>query len=87
MVVLTDGKANPVGPEVAVAEAALAKGAGVSVFTVGVGDDLDLAALAAIASQPSYFYRTPDAEGLSAIYAEIAASIPCPDTAFWSGRQ
>jgi Mg-chelatase subunit ChlD len=86
MIVLTDGRANPVGPDAAVAEAAQAKAAGVIVFTIGLGNDLDLAALEAIASQPEYFYRTADAEDLAAIYGQIATLIPCPSSAFWGRR-
>jgi hypothetical protein len=86
MVVLTDGRANPVGPEAAVAEAQIAKDAGALLFTIGLGDDLDDAALAAIASRPSWAYRTPNAGDLIAIYERIGGAIPCPADAFWGGR-
>jgi hypothetical protein len=87
MIVLTDGRANPVGPEAAVLEAAAAKEAGILLFTIGLGDDLDFDALQAMASRPDYFYRAPDAEQLGAIYATIATTIPCPASGFWSRRQ
>ena len=86
MVLLTDGKANPVGPEVAVERARLAKDDGITIFTIGLGEYLDLDALSAIASKPSYFYRAPDAEDLAAIYAAIAIEIPCPVEEFWGRR-
>jgi len=77
LVLLTDGRANPVPVDVAVAEAAAAKAAGVTLFTIGLGDDLDAEALAAMASTPAGFLRAPDAEDLAAVYAQVARSIPC----------
>jgi Mg-chelatase subunit ChlD len=85
-IVLTDGKANPVGPEVAVTKARLARAGGVTLFTIGLGDDLDDWALAAIASRATYYYRAPDAEALAAIYAAIAVEIPCPAEGYWARR-
>jgi Mg-chelatase subunit ChlD len=86
MIVLTDGRANPVPADVAVDEARRAKEAGVVVFTVGLGQDLDVAALVAIATRPAWFYAAPDAEALAGIYRAIAVTIPCPAVAFWGNR-
>ncbi|MBK6768333.1 MAG: VWA domain-containing protein [Ardenticatenales bacterium] len=86
MIVLTDGRANPVPADVAVAEAARAKAAGVTVFTVGVGYDLDVDALRAIASGPADAFTAPDAEALAGIYSSIAVRLPCPAGAFWGRR-
>ncbi len=86
MIVLTDGRANPVPVDVAVAEADQAEALGQLIFTVGVGSDLDYQALAVMASQPGYFYVTADGEGLLGIFAEIAEMIPCPPSAFWGRR-
>jgi len=80
LVLLTDGRANPVPVDVAVAEAAASKAAGVTLFTIGLGDDLDAEALAAMASTPDGFLRAPDAEDLAAVYAQVARSIPCART-------
>ena len=86
MVVLTDGRANPVPVDVAVAEAQRAKDASVTVFTIGLGQDLDFAALTAMASRPEFFYNAPDGEALAGIYRGIAVAIPCPAGAFWGRR-
>ena len=86
MIVLTDGRANPVPADVAVAEAARAKAAGVTVFTVGVGYDLDVDALRAIASRPEDAFLAPDAEALAGIYSAIAVRLPCPAGVFWGRR-
>ncbi len=86
MIVLTDGRADPVGPEAAVEAARLAKAAGVVVFTVGLGEDLDAEALEAMASRPAYYFASPDAAALAGIYREIAVMIPCPGELFWGRR-
>jgi hypothetical protein len=70
----------------AVAEPTRAKEAGVTVFTIGLGADLDFAALTAMASRPAFFYNAPDGEALAGIYHGIAVAIPCPVGAFWGRR-
>jgi Mg-chelatase subunit ChlD len=86
MVLLTDGKANPVGPEAAVEQARAAKADGITIFTIGLGEELDLEALGAIASKPEYLHHAPDGENLEAIYRAIAVEIPCPAERFWGRR-
>jgi len=86
LVLLTDGRANPVPIEAAVSEADLTKAAGVTVFTIGLGEDIDAEGLAAMASMASGFLRAPDAEDLAAVYAQVARSIPCLASAWWGGR-
>jgi len=86
LVLLTDGRANPVPVEAAVAEATAAKAAGVTLFTIGLGDDIDAAALEVMASTPAGFLRAPDAEELADVYREVARSIPCPAGTWWGGR-
>jgi hypothetical protein len=86
MIVLTDGRANPVPVSAAEAEAQAAKDAGVVLFMVGLGQDLDTDALHRMASRPEYFFVAPDAEQLAGIYRSIAVAIPCPANAFWGRR-
>lgn len=86
VVVLTDGRSNPRPAAEAVERAAAAKARGVAVFTVGLGDDVDAEALAAMASRPAFAFRTADAEALAGIYRAIAGAIPCPPGAFWGQR-
>jgi hypothetical protein len=86
MIVLTDGRSNPVPAAVAVEEARLAKVAGVQVFTIGLGADLDAGALGEMASRPEWFFIAPDAEDLAGVYRTIAVTIPCPREAFWGRR-
>jgi len=86
LILLTDGKSNPRPASEAVARAAQAKQAGMVIFTIGLDTELDDAALAAIASQPSYYYRAPTADQLADIYRQIAGAIPCPAESFWGRR-
>lgn len=88
IILLTDGKANPEPVATAIVEAQMAKDAGITVFTIGLGavENLDDWALRQIASRPDYYYRTPDADALTAIYEEIAGVIPCPPERFWGRR-
>lgn len=86
MVVLTDGRANPEPVDLAVAQAQAAKQAGITVFTIGLGGDVELDALERMASRSEYSYRAPTADALAAIYRAIAVSIPCPSGGFWGRR-
>jgi DNA-binding beta-propeller fold protein YncE/Mg-chelatase subunit ChlD len=86
MIVLTDGRANPEPVDTAVARAGEAKAVGIAVFTIGLGDDLEVDALRKMASRPEDFYLVPDGDDLAAIYQSIAAVIPCPPSSYWGGR-
>lgn len=86
IVLLTDGRSNPQPVAEAVAAAAAAKQRGMVVFTVGLGDDLDVDALRAMASQPDYFRSAATGSDLAAIYRDIAELLPCPADAFWGRR-
>ena len=77
MIVLTDGRANPVPADVAVDRALRAQRDKITVFTIGLGADLDLDALPRMASRPAYFYRAADAVDLVEIYRAIAVQLPC----------
>jgi hypothetical protein len=86
LVLLTDGRSNPQPPSAAVERARAAKAAGIRIYAVGLGADLDEAALREIASDPAAYHHAPTAAELVAIYRAIAVDIPCPATAFWGGR-
>ena len=83
MVVLTDGRANPVPVAVAEAEAQGAKASGTVLFTIGLGADLEEDALRRMASRPEYYYAAPDAEDLASIYRRIAVTLPCAGALYW----
>ena len=86
LVLLTDGRSNPQPPAQAVARAQAAKAAGVRIYTIGLGADLDEAALREMASEDDGYRHAPSAAELAGIYRGIAVDIPCPAGAFWAGR-
>ncbi len=86
IVLLTDGRSNPRPASEAVDLAVRAKDSGIVIYTIGLGDDLELDALLAMASRPSFFLRAPDGEDLAAIYASIAVEVPCPAARYRGGQ-
>lgn len=83
LVLFTDGKATSPDPDPAAfarSEAEKAKAADITIFTIGLGGDLDETLLAAIASSPAHTYRAPDTRTLDQIYRSISSSI-CEDGA------
>lgn len=86
MVVLTDGQGTDEDPGAAQAAADAAKAAGITLYTVGLGADVDLAALRALASGDDHCFVAPDAAELAAIYRAIAGALPCAKEVFWAGR-
>ena len=86
LVVLTDGRNNPEPVSEAVMAARAAKADGLRLFTIGLGDEVERAALAQMASQEGDFFFAPDGEDLLDIYGRIATAIPCPPGTFWPAR-
>ena len=86
LIVLTDGRSNPRPASEAVDRAAVAKAAGVTVFAIGLGTDVDAAALEAMASYPAAYLAVADASALEAAYATVARTLPCAPGAFWGRR-
>lgn len=86
MVVLSDGKANPVAPSAVVAAARTARQMGLGVFVVGVGPDMDAPTLRAMAGAATRFFGAPDPDQLRAIYAQLARTVPCPAAGYWGKR-
>ena len=62
MILLSDG-ANGAGCEPVQQVAGQAKGQGILLITIGIGDEVDIACLRSVASSPRYFYETVS-EGL-----------------------
>lgn len=86
MVILTDGRANPVPGSEAVKRAAESKEVGIRILTIALGDEIDVDVLKSIASQQSDFYwPQPDAQRLAEIYRQIGFRLACPPR-FWGGR-
>jgi Mg-chelatase subunit ChlD len=87
IILMTDGRSNPRPVSEAVAEAARMKARGIDIFTIGLGEDLDEAALVEIASRPAYAFRAADGAALEAIYRELAVTLPGPVDCYWGRRR
>jgi predicted ribosomally synthesized peptide with SipW-like signal peptide len=77
MVIITDGRPNRPSPEStaraqALSEATTAKTAGVTIYVVGVGSDVDSVYLKQIASGADHYYGIADYDDLQAILTAIA---------------
>jgi len=83
VILLTDGRSNPVPVSEAERAAEAVKATGARLFTIGLGQDLDADALRRMASRPQDYFEAPDGEDLAAIYEVIAAALPCPPYAHW----
>jgi len=74
VVLLTDGRGDAAP---ALAAAARARAAGLTVYTIALGTDVDAALLVAIAGDPARFHASPDGADLAAIYLDIARETGC----------
>jgi YVTN family beta-propeller protein len=77
IIFLTDGQPNGTTEAEVLAQAALAKQAGIVIYTVGLGSDVNSSLLQAVASAPAYYYPSPSTDDLNAIYQQIASSLAC----------
>jgi len=77
MILLTDGRSNPVPASEAIDRAAEAKADGQTVVAVGFGADVDEAVMRRIASRVEDYHFAPDGEALGRIYGRIAGEIGC----------
>ncbi len=85
LILLTDGvQTGTPGEEVRAAVEVLA--AGIRVYTIGLGADVDEATLRTIAGDDERYYFAPDSGDLARIYSEIARDLMCPGEKFWGGR-
>lgn len=77
VVLLTDGRQDGAADQEALNAAAAARRAGVTVFTIGFGADVDPRLLTRIAGDPDRFYSAPTTRDLERIYSSIAGALPC----------
>ncbi len=67
-------------------QAQVATQAGIRLFTIGLGIEVETGALQRMATSPTDYFYAPDGEDLAAIYRRIAYVIPCPPESFWARR-
>jgi len=78
IVLLSDGRQTG-GPASALAAGEVARGQGMTVYTIGFGADADAPTLSAIAGDSARYFFAPEPAQLESVYRAIAASIPgCP---------
>jgi len=79
IVLLTDGRANapqvPGGEEFAQEKAGEAKNNGVILYTIGLGDKVNVDFLKSIASLPDNYYKAVESRDLDSIYRSVSESI------------
>jgi hypothetical protein len=74
LVLLTDGRPSTTVENVRAA-ADDVRGAGITVYTIGLGADVDGPLLATVAGDSTRYFEAPDAAGLGAIYAKIGSGL------------
>lgn len=77
IILLTDGKPTDTTPEAVLAEAAAAKAAGIVIYTIGLGTDVNITLMQNMATSPDYYYQAPTTDELTYIYEQIANRIQC----------
>ncbi len=77
LILLTDGRPTGTTPDEVRRAGQRCREAGLLVFTIGLGEDVDRELLESIASRPEWCFLAPDANELAAIYRQIAYEIPC----------
>jgi len=78
LILLTDGRPIGTNEAAVLAEAAVTKAAGITIYTIGLGSDVNVSLLRDIASTSDHYYPAPSTADLSQIYQEIAGSLGCP---------
>jgi hypothetical protein len=79
VILLTDGIPAGVTEAVVLAEAEATKAAGITIYTVGLGEDVNAGLLEAMASSPDLYYEAPSTTDLDEIYSQIANAIQCQE--------
>jgi Ca-activated chloride channel family protein len=77
IILLTDGLPFGTTAEAVLAAADQAKAEGITIYTIGLGGDVDPHLLRQVATDPGKYYFAPQATDLEAIYEQIAILIPC----------
>jgi uncharacterized repeat protein (TIGR01451 family) len=79
VIFLTDGIPAGTTETEVLAEAAATKAAGITIYTIGLGGDVNGGLLEAMASSPDLYYPAPSTTDLDDIYSQIANAIQCQE--------
>jgi len=83
LIVLTDGRANPMPATDALPWAEKAKAEGAILYVVGLGPDVERDVLRRLASDPGLYRPAPDGDDLAVVYLEVTEDIACRSDPFW----
>ena len=83
VILLTDG-IHAGEPGADRAAAAAVRDAGIALYAIGLGADVDEDALQEMAGSRSRYYFAPDSSSLAEIYHEVAKAIECPSGRYWA---
>lgn len=86
LIILSDGRVNPSSPDDAARAASIARRAGLTLYTVGIGPGEDRVLLAAMASGPARFLPASRPSDIVPVLADLVARVPCPPEAYWGSR-
>lgn len=82
LVILTDGiQTIEAGAEIEAAREV--RDAGVWLYAIGLGDDVDEATMLAMVEDERRYFFAPDSSHLRLIYEEVARDLRCPGQRFW----
>ena len=79
IILLTDGVPAGTTEAEVLAEADLTKAAGMVIYTIGLGQDVNGELLEAMASSPDHYFPAPSTSDLDDIYTQIANVIHCQE--------
>jgi hypothetical protein len=74
---LTDGLPTQTTPEEVRAAAQVARDAGILIFTIGLGGDVDPQLLMDVAGSPDQYFAAAGASDVDRIYGVIREKLPC----------
>ena len=86
LVLLSDGLVNGATPVEVRLRAERLHAAGVTVWTVGLGAQIDRDLLRAVAGDGARYLEAPEAEALAGLYAALAERLTCDRGELWGGR-
>ncbi len=77
LILLTDGRPGGVSEATVLAEATTIKTFGITIYTIGLGNDVNANLLRQIATSPNHYYASPSTTELNTNYQEIANLLHC----------
>jgi fibro-slime domain-containing protein len=86
LVYQSDGLYNGTTPAEILLLAERLRRAGVEIWTVGLGSEIDRELMRQIAGESGRYLEAPEAEALAGIYAALVERLTCPASSHWSQR-